>query len=64
MSTNLTLCTERECVMSRRERVMQLIGRGLFEREVAEVLRISHRTVQRYKSQEYRGIIARPNRKS
>lgn len=63
MSTNLLLDTRRESLIERRKRVMDLLGRGLFEREVAGYLGISHRTVQRYRRAERRGIPARANRK-
>lgn len=63
MSTNLSLCTKRECITARRTRVMRLLDRGLYEREVAQALGISHRTVQRYRRAEREGVIARPNRK-
>lgn len=63
MSTNFALCTVRESVQERRSMVIEMSRRGMPEWLIAERMRISHRTVQRYKHLERRGIPPRTNRK-
>ncbi len=55
MSTYGTTST-REAILRRRARVRLLLARGWLEKEIAAELRISHRTVQRYKHAERHGI--------
>lgn len=62
MSTRGVVCV-REAVLDRRALVMEYVGRGLPEWLIAKRLRISHRTVARYKYQERNNIPACPNRK-
>ena len=58
MSTLGTTSTRRVLTV-RRARVMLLTGRGWEEAEIAAEMRLSIRTVQRYKYQERNGIAPR-----